>query len=72
MRSLADGKTYEIECALLKDYVENAGKWVPASEGFVLLLPYEKGESSYNVIPKKNMKGFDGAGNILMPIKILY
>ena len=51
-----NGKEYKIENELIKTYVEDAGKWLPAYKNSVLIFPYQKNEDKYQVIEEKQLR----------------
>ncbi|MCK4348744.1 MAG: N-6 DNA methylase [Thermoplasmatales archaeon] len=51
-----DNKEYKIEKELIRTYVEDAGKWSPKYQNFVLIFPYKKNEEGYKIIEEKTLE----------------
>lgn len=51
-----DGREYKIEEELIKNYVEDAGKWIPKSCDDVMILPYQKTKEGYQLIDETLFK----------------
>jgi len=51
-----DGRKYKIEKELIKNYVEDAGKWLPKHEDMVLIFPYQMIDDGYQIIQENTLK----------------
>lgn len=56
VKSHYDNKQYKIERALLKQYIEDAGKWHPKNTNDLLIFPYRKSNETYELIPETELR----------------
>jgi len=56
LKSRYDNNQYKIERTLLKQYIEDAGKWYPKSTNELLLFPYRKSNEIYELIPETELQ----------------
>ncbi len=52
----SNGKEYKIDTEILKPYVEDAGKWLPAYKNLVLIFPYQKKDGKYSLLEENVLK----------------
>ena len=55
-KSRYDNNQYKIERTLLKQYIEDAGKWYPKSTNEFLIFPYRKSNETYELIPEAELQ----------------
>jgi len=56
VKSRYDNNQYKIERTLLKQYIEDAGKWYSKSTNELLIFPYRKSNETYELIPETELQ----------------
>ena len=56
VKSRYDNNQYKIERTLLKQYIEDAGKWDSKSTNELLIFPYRKSNETYELIPETELQ----------------